>query len=260
MTSHSEADHWPRRLYLARRSSFQFEPVRWDALQECERERWRHIARTSPSPTRRPARRSLRRGRSIWPQALASAAAELPALLAAHGGVSETRLAQGCCGGGGVSKPRLLDLPHGKQTLIDESDYAQVKDLTLYVGSNGYVYFSVWKDGRSFPQTLHGLLMKTPTGMHTDHINGDKLDNRRSVNLRVVSPAINQINRRHVNRNNSTGIRGVSYCPRLSPSNPWRAQITVNRKNLHLGLFATREEAVTARKDSEREHYPEMCP
>jgi hypothetical protein len=37
-------DHWPRRLYLARRSSFQLQTERWDALQECERERWRHIA------------------------------------------------------------------------------------------------------------------------------------------------------------------------------------------------------------------------
>lgn len=151
-------------------------------------------------------------------------------------------------------KPRLLDLPHGYQAVIDEADWPAVSKLTLYRGTNGYVYFSVWKDGKSHPRTLHGLLTRPPRGSHTDHINGDKLDNRRG-NLRVVTPSRNQVNRKRLNRNNTSGVRGVARA-----FGKWRAQITVNRKNHHLGLFASKEEAIAARREAELEHYGEFCP
>jgi hypothetical protein len=156
-------------------------------------------------------------------------------------------------------RPRLLDLPHGHQTVIDEADWPAVCDLTVYRGANGYAYFSTWANGRSNPRTLHGYLMQPPKGAHVDHINGDKLDNRRA-NLRVVSPQRNQINRKRVNRNNSTGTRGVGYAPRLSRVRPWRAQITVDGRNLHLGMFESEAAAVEARKSAELKHYGELCP
>lgn len=156
-------------------------------------------------------------------------------------------------------KPRLLDLPHGYQTTIDEEDWPRVRELTVYRGTNGYVYFSEWRDGRSHPQTLHRWLMDAPKGSHVDHINGDKLDNRRE-NLRVVTPQRNQVNRKRPNRNNRSGVRGVSYAPRLSAPKPWRVQIMANRKQLHVGLYATRGEAIEARKAAEIEHFGELCP
>lgn len=158
-------------------------------------------------------------------------------------------------------RPRLLDLPGGHQTQLDEVDFENVvqSGLTVYLGSNGYAYFSRWESGRSWPGTLHRWLMEAPKGAHVDHINGDKLDNRRQ-NLRIVSPQTNQVNRKQLNKNNSSGIRGVQHVPHLSSHNPWRAQITVERKNIHLGLFATRPKAVAARREAERQHYGEECP
>ena len=156
-----------------------------------------------------------------------------------------------------MKRPLLLDLPKGRQTIIDESDWQLVKHLTLYVGTNGYVYFSVWRNGR--PETLHSLLMGKHSGKHVDHINGDKLDNRRE-NLRVVTPQQNQINRKKANRNNTSGVRGVCYQPKLCASNPWHAQIMANRRGIHLGLFATKEEAVAARRQAEVEYFGEECP
>lgn len=154
---------------------------------------------------------------------------------------------------------RLLDLPHGFQTVIDDDDWPLISTLTVYRGVNGYAYYSKWENGKSVPRTLHGLLMKPTKGMHVDHINGNKLDNRR-INLRVVTPQQNQLNRQGPNRNNTSGVRGVNYCPQLSASRPWRAQITVNGKNSHLGLFATRDEAIAARRAAELEKYGELCP
>ncbi len=158
-----------------------------------------------------------------------------------------------------MTRPRLLDLPHGHQTVIDEADWPLVRNLTLYRSNNGYVYFSVWDGGRSLPQVLHRLLMAAPEGTHVDHINGDQLDNRRN-NLRVVTPQLNQVNRKHLNRNNTSGVRGVAHRPDLSRRKPWHAQITVGRRNHYLGMFATSKEAVAARQAAEREFYGELCP
>ena len=154
-------------------------------------------------------------------------------------------------------KPRLLDLPHGYQTVIDEADWPEVQKLgALYRGNNGFVYYSQWFDGASHPRTLHSFLVRDEwqKGDHTDHIDGDKLNNRRE-NLRVVTPQINQVNRKSVNKNNTSGVRGVSKA-----YGKWRAQITVNRRNLHLGLFKTKDEALAARKRAELRYYGELCP
>ena len=158
-----------------------------------------------------------------------------------------------------MSKPRLLDLPHGFKTVIDEADWEAVSRLTLYRGKNGYVYYSTWANGKSTPRTLHGFLMGFPGGRHTDHINGDKLDNRRS-NLRITTFTGNQVNRRRLNRNNTSGIRGVAFVPHLSAKNPWHAQIMAGRKARHLGLFPTKEQAIDARRAAELTFYGELCP
>jgi hypothetical protein len=158
-----------------------------------------------------------------------------------------------------MTRPRLLDLKGGT-VLLDETDWPLVEPLTVYVGTNGYAYFSVWKDGRSWPTTLHSFLMGgARPGQHIDHRNGNKLDNRRH-NLRFVSYQQNGVNRHRLNRNNTSGLRGVAFHPELSQSNPWHAQITVNRRNHYLGLFATQEAAVAARRQAELELYGELCP
>jgi hypothetical protein len=54
---------------------------------------------------------------------------------------------------------------------------------------------------------LHALIMETPKGMHTDHINGDSLDNRRQ-NLRVCTPSQNATNKR-LRRDSQSGYKGV---------------------------------------------------
>jgi len=168
-------------------------------------------------------------------------------------------LRQACAVHGAEGRPVLLDLPHGHQALIDKADWPLIAELTLYRGTNGYVYFSKWVNGKSYPQMLHVLLMQPPKGSLVDHRNGNKLDNRRE-NLRITTPSINQINRHYLNQNNSSGFRGVSYAPKLCKSKPWRVQITVNRKNKHVGLFATAPEAIAARREAELREYGELCP
>lgn len=78
-----------------------------------------------------------------------------------------------------------------------------------------------------------------------DHINGNRADNRME-NLRSVTA---QVNRRNAARRANRDMHvGVTFCKRLKK---WIARITVSNVTYHIGVFATVEEAVTARKDWE---------
>ena len=153
-------------------------------------------------------------------------------------------------------RPRLLDIGAERPMILDDADARRLSGHSIYLGVNGYAYFSTNRTG---PTTVHSFVMRgSVPGAHIDHINGNKLDNRRA-NLRVVSPQINQVNRKRLNRNNTSGIRGVART-NASRAKPWRAQITVARRNLHLGLFATMSEAIAARQSAEMKYYGEECP
>ena len=80
-----------------------------------------------------------------------------------------------------------------------------------------------------------------------DHINRIRTDNRIS-NLRDVSNKQNLQNAGKYSHNTS-GHPGVSWHKRDSK---WQAQIKHNQKLVHLGCFATIEEAVAARKAAEK--------
>lgn len=153
---------------------------------------------------------------------------------------------------------KILDLKGG-HVLIDENDWPAVSRLAVYVGSNGYAYYSTWANGKSSPATLHGFLMGHHPGRHIDHINGNKLDNRR-VNLRVVSPQTNQVNRKHLNSNSTSGHRGVTARQTLTAGTRWIAQIGVSGRYVYLGSFSELDDAVAARRDAELLYFGELCP
>lgn len=78
-----------------------------------------------------------------------------------------------------------------------------------------------------------------------DHINGDKLDNRRE-NLRLRTRQQQMLNPNDgVQRNNSSGHRGVSY---HKATDSWYASVMVDGRTKSLGRWATLEEAVLARQ------------
>lgn len=55
-----------------------------------------------------------------------------------------------------------------------------------------------------------------------------------------------------LNKNSTTGHKGVSYQKKLGT---YRAYITINRKQIHLGSFPTIEEAIKARKAAEEKYF-----
>jgi hypothetical protein len=144
---------------------------------------------------------------------------------------------------------RVIDLGSGHQALIDDADWPLVAGLRLYRDANGYVRYSTYDPATQKTKHfyLHRLFMQTPKGMHTDHINHDKLDNRRS-NLRVVTPSINQRNRRDMRARGRSGVVGVRF-----HRGRWEARISIDGEHRHLGRFDTLEEAAAARRLAEEQ-------
>lgn len=87
-----------------------------------------------------------------------------------------------------------------------------------------------------------------------DHENGIPGDDRLD-NLRPATPGQNQANRGLL-ASNTSGFRGVSFHRRTGR---WRASICVDRRQVHLGHFATPEAAAVAYDAAAREHFGEFA-
>ena len=85
---------------------------------------------------------------------------------------------------------------------------------------------------------MHRNLMNTPDGLETDHVNGDKLDNRRS-NLRICTRGENAHNCKKPNRGKNR-LKGVSF-----GANGWEAYINWKDRKQHLGFFKNELDAAT---------------
>lgn len=72
--------------------------------------------------------------------------------------------------------------------LVDDADYELLARLRwCLMRQKGYV--CQWSEPDA-PRYLHRYILRPPTGLVTDHINGDRLDNRRA-NLRAIPNADN---------------------------------------------------------------------
>lgn len=125
---------------------------------------------------------------------------------------------------------------------IDLDDYEKVKSFCWYIHNRGYVATQT-SDGIIL---LHRLIMDCPDGLQVDHINHNKSDNRK-CNLRICT---NQQN----NRNKCS--KGIAFDKRV---NKWQARIYYNGKNLYLGSFTNKEDAIAARKAGELKYFGEFA-
>ena len=85
-----------------------------------------------------------------------------------------------------------------------------------------------------------------------DHIDGDKLNNRRE-NLRLVTSKQNSRNR-HISKNNTSGSKGVTF---LAKREKWLAQIWHQGKYMNLGLYDSTELAAHAYNEAALKYHGE---
>jgi hypothetical protein len=140
----------------------------------------------------------------------------------------------------------------GKKFYVDWSDYDKYVKGYRFMMNDGYVAYSSVKDGLCHKK-LHRIILDCPEDMMIDHINHDKLNNSRS-NLRIVTQQQNCMNKgKH--KNNTSGIIGVNWHKKYKK---WVAQINLNNKKIHIGLFDNFDEACKARKEAEIKYFGEF--
>lgn len=84
-----------------------------------------------------------------------------------------------------------------KIVLIDKEDLEIFNKYKWHISDSGYVVWRGTKDGKKQTIRLHRLIMNPPKELVVDHINRNRLDNRKS-NLRCVTQKINAINSNRV--------------------------------------------------------------
>lgn len=118
------------------------------------------------------------------------------------------------------------------------------------------VRYKKWRSGRGYPVTgskaaggiillSRMLLGVTDPEIKVDHINGNKLDNRKS-NLRVCAQGENTYNKSYMALNTS-GFIGVSRDKRPERTKKWQVEVRYKNRRFRLGSYLTIEEAVYAR-------------
>jgi hypothetical protein len=131
-------------------------------------------------------------------------------------------------------------------TMINAADYDIVKGHRWYLSQIGYAI-----SGTEITPIASMILgVKTNRNIIIDHINRNKLDNRRE-NLRLVSKSDNAFNSK-TRSDNTSGHCGVSWEEKRKK---WVARICINGKVKQIGRFETIEDAIFARKREEYERY-----
>jgi hypothetical protein len=139
---------------------------------------------------------------------------------------------------GNICRIKLYDRKDKEiaETIIDKEDYEKVKDMKWCLSSGGYAV-RVNKTKRT--EYLHWWIIGQPLcPYHTDHVSGDKLDNRK-CNLRCCSCSQNQMNAGK-QKNNTSGFKGVSWS---KGNRKWIAEIQYKGKKLFRKGFDSKIEA-----------------
>lgn len=126
---------------------------------------------------------------------------------------------------------RRMSLSQGQFAIIDDNLYDYLSQWKWCFG-NGYAR----RQENRKTIYMHRVVLSTPNNKVTDHINGNKLDNRRR-NLRATYQYQNMQNSK-LRSNNKSGYKGVHF---YKAYKKWDANIYIRGRRLFLGYFDSAE-------------------
>lgn len=134
------------------------------------------------------------------------------------------------------------------RAVIDVEDIEKCKPYKWTLRTDGYV--ATKKNYKHLK--LHRFIADTPDGMHTDHIDRNRLNNRK-LNLRVCTQQENNKNKGRYS-NNKTGYTGVEV-REYANRTVYLVVMAFEGKSYHIGSYDSLEEAVMYRKEAELKFY-----
>lgn len=134
----------------------------------------------------------------------------------------------------------------GKYTIVDDEDFEVLSKYSWHLTRAGYA-----RNGSGIG--MHKIILNPAKGLVSDHINGDRLDNRRA-NLRICTPKQNRQNK-GMYKNNKSGYRGVCWD---KYANLWRVDFSLNGKHITVGYFKNPEDGHKAYKKRSIKEYGEF--
>ena len=142
---------------------------------------------------------------------------------------------------------KLIPLTQGKSAIVDDEDYS---DLIKYKWqyNNGYA-----KRGINTIRMARQIMNATPL-QEVDHINRNKLDNRRE-NLRIVTRGQN-VRNIFKRKDSPNKFKGIHY---IKAKNKWIARIQINGKRISSGYFLTEEEAAKRYDELAKKYHKEFA-
>jgi hypothetical protein len=136
------------------------------------------------------------------------------------------------------------------KTIIDDEDFEIFNKYRWFL-NKGYAcrhyFFNINRKTKHI--YLHREITNCPKDKFVDHINHNKLDNRR-CNLRIVTLSQNQWNQTTQIRSKSSKYKGV-YWSKVAKR--WQAYLAFHKKRIHLGLFESEIEAAIAYNEKAKE-------
>ena len=153
---------------------------------------------------------------------------------------------------------KLINLTQGKQTIVDDEMFDYLNQWKWHLGKGGYAYRRIYlSDGKCgfISVYMHRLINNTPDNFQTDHINRNKLDNRK-VNLRTVTSSQNRMNK-DLRRDNKSKHVGVWF---EKSRMMWVAELMVNNKKVFMKRFKSIKDAIKSREEAEEEYFGEYKP
>ncbi len=128
-------------------------------------------------------------------------------------------------------------LKGGERCIVDIEDVPRLSEETWYLNKWGYAIHDNPKKMRSMSR----FILNYDGPLEVDHINGDKLDNRKK-NLRIVPHSVNILGgKKHKDGNNT--YKGVDF------KRNWGYIVCIDGERFSRYRYKTAEEARDARKD-----------
>lgn len=151
-----------------------------------------------------------------------------------------------------------IALTKGKVAIVDDDDFESLSRHRWHY-SNGYAGRNTVTARGWRIQKMHRVILPVSDGMKVDHINGNKLDNRRS-NLRVCTPGQNRANTGAMAKSKQK-YKGVTFDKKFKKK--YGARIVHEGKIHLLGRYDTPEDAAraynAARVNAWRKGYAVLC-